>query len=164
MTQVFIGVGSNVDRERNLPKGVHALRAAFGGIRCSTVWDNPAVGFDGDPFLNLVVAFDTPHSASDVAAQLDRIEKTFGRTRSGERKLLARALDLDLLLFGDAVIDADGVRVPRAEILEYAFVLAPLAELAPDAVHPTVGKTYRELWGKFEGDKSVLRKAALDLN
>ncbi len=163
MTRVFIGVGSNVDRERNLPKGVKALRAAFREIRCSTVWDNPAVGFDGDPFLNLVVEFNTPRSAADVATQLNRIERTFGRTRSGDRKLLARALDLDLLLYGDAVIDAGGVHVPRGEILDYAFVLAPLAELAPDAVHPTVGKTYKELWAAFVGDKSVLRKAALDL-
>lgn len=164
MTRVFIGVGSNVDREDNLPKGVKALRAAFGEIRRSTVWDNPAVGFDGDPFLNLVVVFDTSRSASDVAAQLDRIERSFGRTRSGDRKLLARALDLDLLLYGDAVLDAEGVRVPRSEILEYAFVLAPLAELAPEAVHPTAGKTYKELWAEFAGDKSVLKKAALDLS
>ncbi len=164
MTRVFIGVGSNVDRERNLPKGVRALRAAFGEIRCSTVWDNPAVGFDGDPFLNLVVEFDTSRSAADIASQLDRIERTFGRTRSGERKLLARALDLDLLLYGDAVIHADGVRVPRGEIIEYAFVLAPLAELAPDQMHPTMGKTYKALWASFDGDKSVLTKAALDLS
>lgn len=164
MTRVFIGVGSNVDREQNLPKGVKALRAAFGNIRCSTVWDNPAVGFDGDPFLNLVVAFDTSRTASDIAAQLDRIERSFGRTRSGDRKLLARALDLDLLLYGDQVLDADGVRVPRSEILEYAFVLAPLAELAPDAVHPTAGRTYKALWDAFDGDKTVLQKAELDLS
>ncbi|MEX0900704.1 MAG: 2-amino-4-hydroxy-6-hydroxymethyldihydropteridine diphosphokinase [Gammaproteobacteria bacterium] len=164
MTRVFIGVGSNVDRERNVPKGVRALRAAFREIRCSTVWDNPAVGFDGDPFLNLVVEVETPRSASDVAAQLDRIERGFGRARSGDRKLLARALDLDLLLYGDAVIDQEAVRVPRGEILDYAFVLAPLAELAPEAVHPTVGRSYKELWSAFEGDKTVLKKAELALD
>ena len=161
MTEVFVGVGSNVDREHSIRAGLAALRAAFGPLRASTVWDNPPVGFVGDPFLNLVVSFDTERPAAAVAAMLDRIEIRFGRTHAGDRKLLARALDLDLLLYGDAVIEADGVRVPRAEILEYAFVLAPLAELAPDRKHPVVGQTYQALWDAFAGDKSVLQSTSL---
>lgn len=161
MTEVFIGVGSNVDREASLQKGLRALRAAFGELRASSVWDNPAVGFDGDPFLNLVVAFDTDEPPMEVAATLDRIEHAFGRSRDGDRKLAARALDLDLLLYGDQVIPE--MRIPRADVAEYAFVLAPLAELAPGHRHPVTGETYRELWDRFSGDKAVLKKVVLDL-
>lgn len=163
MTEVFVGVGSNVDREANVVAGVRALRDTFGDLRLSTVWDNPAVGFDGDPFLNLVAAFDTELPVRGVARALDGIEDRFGRARGGDRERLSRTLDLDLLLFGEAVIDEPGLRLPRAEILAYAFVLAPLAELAPALAHPTAGRSYRELWDAFEGDKAVLEKAVLDL-
>ena len=161
MTEVFIGVGSNLDREASLVKGMRALRAAFGEIRVSSVWDNPAVGFDGDPFLNLVVAFDTDEPPMQVAATLDRIEHAFGRSRRGERKLEARALDLDLLLYGDEVIPE--MRIPRDDVTRYGFVLAPLAELAPDHRHPVTGDTYRELWDRHDGDRSVLRKVDVEL-
>lgn len=162
MTEVFVGVGSNVDREASLAKGLRALRAAFGAVRVSSVWDSPAVGFDGDPFLNLVVAFDTDEPPMVVAATLDRIEHAFGRSHRGERKLAARALDLDLLLYGERVIPE--MRVPRDDIVRYGFVLAPLAELAPDHRHPVTGERYAELWAAYPGDKAVLQKVALNLS
>ena len=160
MTEVFVGVGTNVDREASLRKGLAALRAAYGGLRVSSVWDNPAVGFEGDPFLNLVVSFDTGEPAMQVAATLDRIEHAFGRTHRRDRKLESRALDLDLLLYGDEVIPE--MRIPRDDVTRYAFVLAPLAELAPDHRHPVTGDTYRELWERFAGDRSVLHQVSVD--
>lgn len=144
MPEVFVGVGSNVDRDHNIEVGLVALREAFGDLRCSSVIDNPAVGFAGDDFLNLVVAFDTALDPYAVAERLSAIEESFGRVKSKDAGVVSRTLDLDLLLYGD--LESDELRVPRAEILEYAFVLGPLAELAPDARHPVDGRTYMEMW------------------
>ena len=150
VAEVFVGVGSNLDRERNIVAGVAALRAAFGPLRESSVIDNPAVGFIGDDFLNLVVAFETDEPASGVASRLQEIEKAFGRVRGSDR-YVARALDLDLLLYGD-VVD-DDLRIPRPDILEYAFVLGPLAEIAPEHRHPVTGRTYQSLWDAFRANR-----------
>lgn len=162
MVEVFVGVGSNVDREDNLRAGVAALREAFDEVRVSTVWDNPAVGFRGDDFLNLVAAFDTDLPATAVADRLDVIEDRFGRRRDGG-DIVSRTLDLDLLLYGDAVIDDGRVRVPRPDVSEYAFVLCPLAELAPERRHPVLGTTFREMWAAFEGDGNRLSRWPLEL-
>lgn len=162
MVEVFVGVGSNVDRESNLRAGVAVLRDAFGAVRVSTVWDNPAVGFRGDDFLNLVVAFQTGLSAAAVAARLDAIEDRFGRRRDGGG-IVSRTLDLDLLLYGDAVIDDGRVRVPRPDVSEYAFVLCPLAELAPERRHPVTGTTFGEMWTAFDRSGARLSRTPLAL-
>lgn len=146
MVEVFVGVGSNLERERNIVAGVAALREAFGPLRESSVVDNPAVGFVGDDFLNLVVAFETDDPVEVVADRLQAIEKSFGRVRGSDR-YVARALDLDLLLYGD-IVDAE-LRIPRPDVLEYAFVLGPLAEIAPEYLHPVVGRTFKSLWNDF---------------
>lgn len=157
MPEVFVGVGSNVDREANLRAGIAALRDAFGEVRASSVWDNPAVGFVGDDFLNLVVAFDSDLPVEDVAARLDGIEDRFGRRREGGG-VVSRTLDLDLLLYGDLVLEQDRVRVPRSDIGDYAFVLRPLAELAPHRRHPVDGRTFSEMWQEFAGDTHALTR------
>lgn len=156
MPEVFVGVGSNVDREHNIDAGLAALREAFGELRVSSVIDNPAVGFAGDDFLNLVVAFDTALDPHAVAETLNAIEESFGRVKSKDAGVVSRTLDLDLLLYGDLV--SDDLRVPRAEILEYAFVLGPLAELAPDRIHPVVGRCYADLWREFRGNNGILKR------
>lgn len=158
MTEVLVGIGSNIDRERNIASGVAALRERFGALHLSTVWNTAAVGFDGADFLNLAAAFETGLPARAVADELDAIEDHFGRSREAGARAMARTLDLDLLLYGDAVIDEPDLRVPRPEILEYAFVLAPLAELAPARRHPVDGRTFAELWAAFAGDRSGLRQ------
>lgn len=151
MPEVFVGVGSNVEREHHIEGGLAALRKAFGELRVSSVIDNPAVGFAGDDFLNCVVAFDTNLPADAVAERLNAIEESFGRVKSKQGGVVSRTLDLDLLLYGDLV--DDDLRVPRPEILEYAFVLGPLAELDPAGVHPLVGRSYGALWEEFRSSR-----------
>lgn len=155
MPEVFVGMGSNVEPEAHLRRALTALEQRFGPLRRSTAYRNPAVGFDGNDFINLVVAFETAAAVTDVALALSDIENDSGRDRSAP-KFAPRSLDLDLLLYGDSVNPDGTPSLPREEILDRVFVLGPLAELAPDRVHPTEGRTYAELWADFPGDKTVL--------
>jgi 2-amino-4-hydroxy-6-hydroxymethyldihydropteridine diphosphokinase len=140
---VLVGVGSNVDPERELGSGIAALREAFGELTVSSVYRSPAFGFVGDDFLNVVVAFDTTLSADAVEARLDAIENAGSRVR-GPGRFAPRALDCDLLLYG-ARVDAPR-RLPRDDVLRYPFVLGPLAELVPDLRHPLDGICYADHW------------------
>lgn len=149
MTPVYISIGSNVDRERNIRSSVTAMREQFGDIRVSKVYECEAVGFEGDHFYNLAAAFETGKPVEEVDRILTQLEDEHGRDRSGPR-FSPRTLDLDLLLFGDYVSDRPGLELPRSEITEYAFVLSPLAELAPDMKHPTLGQPIAELWNSFD--------------
>jgi len=151
---VYVGIGSNIEPERHVAQALDALARRFGPLRRSGVYRTRAVGFDGDDFLNLVVAFDTSEPPSAVAAVLREIEDAAGRRRGGER-FAPRTLDLDLLLYGERVIRADGLEVPRRDILDQAFVLGPLAELAPGVRHPELGLSFAELWSRFQGPREM---------
>ena len=144
MTQVFISIGSNVEPERHVARALDALRQRFGAIDVSPVYRTAAVGFEGDDFLNLVVGFETSLSVEELDGALDELEAQAGRRRT-EPRFAPRTLDLDLLLYGDAVIDRDGLKVPRREIMKYAFMLKPLADLAPALRHPVLGRKMSEL-------------------
>lgn len=149
MPRVYIGIGSNVDRAASIRAGVADLRAHYGEVELSSVYESEAVGFDGDPFYNLVAAFDTDEPIDKVLDVLSAIEDRNGRRR-GREKFAPRTLDLDLLLYGDAIVATERYHVPRDEILRYAFVLWPLAEIAPALVHPETGERYAQLWERFD--------------
>ncbi|EKF74628.1 7,8-dihydro-6-hydroxymethylpterin-pyrophosphokinase [Alcanivorax hongdengensis A-11-3] len=142
--QVYLSLGSNIDREHNIGSGLDALAAAFGALTLSPVYESEAVGFDGDAFLNLVVGMQTTLTVGELAAQLRDIEKQHGRVR-GEKKFSSRTLDIDILTYDDLQGEVDGVALPRGEILKHAFVLLPLVDLAPDTLHPALGISYRQL-------------------
>lgn len=150
MERVYISIGSNIGRATNLRAGLAALHARFGPLVVSTIYECPAVGFDGDPFYNCVAGFDSDERVGTVHAELHAIEDRFGRDRS-QPKFSSRTLDLDLLLYGDRVMREGRLVLPRPDIDEVAFVLAPLAELAGDRVHPARQETFTELWARFEG-------------
>lgn len=154
MPEIWISIGSNIDRERSVRAALGALRQAFGELRVSNVYETPAVGFEGDPFYNLVVGAETDLPAADVLALLRKIEVANGRVR-GSRKFSARTLDLDLLTYGDRVGEVAGKPLPHPDILAYDFVLRPLAELAPDAGHPGNGRSYAELWAEMAARRPV---------
>lgn len=149
MARVFVSVGSNVRPEENLRLACGELVRRFGGLDLSSVYRNPPVGFDGEDFLNLVAAFDTDCNPEEVVAELEEIHQLAGRQRGGER-YGPRTLDLDLLLYDDLVREGPPLTLPRDDVLKYDFVLGPLAELAPDLLHPVDGRRLAELWEAFE--------------
>jgi len=161
MPEVFVGAGSNVAPRRHLGAALRGLAEQFGLLRLSPVYRNSPVGFAGDDFLNLVIAFDTGDPVTEVAAALAAIEAANGRER-GAAKFAPRTLDLDLLLYGDLVTDADGIQLPRDEITRYPFVLKPLADLAGERLHPVLGRSYAELWENFDGERHSLVRVAGD--
>lgn len=149
MARVYVSIGSNIEREQHVKGAIAALEKAYGRLQCSRTYETQAVGFDGDPFYNLVVGFNTDQSPQQVSNVLNGIEDTYGRDRSGG-KFSSRTLDLDLLLYDDLVLDEAGLHLPRKEITEYAFVLKPLAEIAGDMKHPVTGFSFSAIWDQFD--------------
>jgi len=156
MAQVYVSIGSNIERERNIDSALQALAAAYGELQQSSVYESAAVGFDSAPFYNLVVAFQTDASPRAVQETLHRIEDRQGRLRAAE--LAARTLDLDLLLYDDLVTDKGRLVLPRADIDRYAFVLGPLAEIAGERRHPVSGIRFADMWSAFDTAGQELRR------
>lgn len=151
MPQVFVSIGSNINREQNIRSAIKSLKGFYPQLLISSVYESEAEGFTGDPFYNLVVGFEA-EDIETINKTLRTLENQHGRTRS-EEKFSSRTLDLDLLLFGDEIFQH--LDVPRAEITRYAFVLWPLVEIAPDVIHPQYHKSIAELWNQFQKQHST---------
>ena len=145
MTQVYLGLGANIKPQASLQAGVAELREQFGTIGLSPVYLAPAIGIDGPDFLNMVVGFACPMSHSELMTWIRRVEAKHGRIRpvAAHDKPASHGLDMDVLLFGELVDRA--LKVPRPDILTCAYVLQPLADLAPDLVHPCSGQSMAQL-------------------
>lgn len=154
MNRVYLGIGSNIDREQHITAALDALQKTFGSLVISSVYESEAVGFAGDHFLNLVVGIDATMSVGELSACLRNIEHENGRARSSER-FAARTLDIDILTFGNQSGKIDGIQLPRDEILKNAFVLLPLAEIAADEIHPTEKQSYAALWRAYSKNQKL---------
>ena len=153
MAQVFVGIGSSIDRQNNIRLGIQALRSTFGDVQLSPLYESEAVGFTGCHFYNLVVSFNSQLAPKEIINKLKAIEIEQGRPVKAI-KFAPRTLDLDLLLH-DQLIDSE-IDLPRAEILSNAFVLLPLSEIAPNLTHPILKETYQTLWNEFPKTKQKL--------
>ena len=155
MTAIYLSLGSNVDRHKHITAALDALAILFGELQISSVYESKSVGFDGNNFFNLVVGADTRLSIAELSENLKRIEDDNGRKRTGP-KFSPRTLDIDILTYGDFVGVEAGVELPRAEITKNAFVLLPMAEIAPQIKHPQLQVTYKELWGCYDQNSQSL--------
>jgi len=153
VARIYVSVGSNINPVDNIRSAVAALRQHFPELDISTVYESQAVGFEGENFLNFVVGFNSEQALAELIQLLDDIEDQQQRDRSGPR-FSARTIDLDLLVYDDII--APELNIPRDEISKNAFVLQPLAELAPGLVHPQLQISYAQLWNDFDHESQSL--------
>jgi 2-amino-4-hydroxy-6-hydroxymethyldihydropteridine diphosphokinase len=151
----YISIGSNIDKEKHIPASIKALENCYGQLTLSSIYESDSVGFTGDSFYNLIAGFESELDVQEIVEQLRQIELDNGRNRDC-KKFSARTLDLDLVLYGDLIINEGRIQIPRDEIEKYAFVLEPLAEIAGHLRHPVSQIRYAELWENF--DKTDLKQ------
>lgn len=158
----YVSGGCNLDTDRNLRIAARELKAGFPGARFSRCYRNKAVGFAGPDFINFVVELPDERGLLALKAELERIEALCGRP-PGAKRWEPRAMDLDIVLYGDLVGEPHGVRLPRPSLLEWGFMLGPLAEIAPQLVHPVRHRSIAELWAAFDQAGNPLVPIELDL-
>ena len=151
MAQIYISLGTNIDRSLHVQKGLIAIAEAFNltlaQLALSSLFESEAVGFKGANFYNMVVGLTCNESVEEVAAILRCIEFSHGRDLNA-KKFSPRTLDLDLLLYDNLIIDAPA-QLPRHEITKNAFVLWPLSQVAPTVNHPIIKTSYQTLWDNY---------------
>jgi 2-amino-4-hydroxy-6-hydroxymethyldihydropteridine diphosphokinase len=161
MADAYVAAGSNVRPRESLQAALRLLRRDFPGLVASRAFANPAVGFQGDDFINLVIAFPAGLPTETLIERLKAVERACGR-EPGAPKWGPRTLDLDLLLHGDFVGRVAGKSLPHPDLLTRSWVLGPLAELAPSLVHPVAGERMDALWSRFDRGAHPLYPVSLD--
>jgi|JI10StandDraft_1071094.scaffolds.fasta_scaffold147369_3 2-amino-4-hydroxy-6-hydroxymethyldihydropteridine diphosphokinase len=152
MPIIYVALGSNMgDREERVLHAVHKMRAFANVKKISTLGETDAEGPNkGQPkFINAVVELDTAYEPDEVLQELLRIEEELGRDISEKGKNAPREIDLDLVVYGNEIVNTEKLQIPHPRMTERQFVLAPLAELNPKWVHPQTGQTIQELLKKF---------------
>ncbi|MGQ0428712.1 MAG: 2-amino-4-hydroxy-6-hydroxymethyldihydropteridine diphosphokinase [Gammaproteobacteria bacterium] len=160
MAEAYVAAGSNVRPRANLRRALAMLGAEFPGLRASRAYLNQAAGFEGDDFVNLVAAFPCRLPLTELLARLKDIERALGR-EPGAAKWGSRTLDLDLILYGDLTGEFPGARLPHPDLATRAWVLGPLAALAPELRHPVSGEAIGELWRRFDRALHPLAETSL---
>jgi len=145
MSVAWLGLGSNVDAESHIRAGIGELQKDFNRVALSPVYSSTAVGFEGDDFINLVARVETEMQPLELREYLRELEDRYGRKR-GVAKFSDRTLDIDILLYDDLVLLSPVLEIPRAEILKFAHVLKPLADLDPDLIHPVELRSMAQIW------------------
>jgi 2-amino-4-hydroxy-6-hydroxymethyldihydropteridine diphosphokinase len=145
---VFLGIGSNIEPIKNIRSGLNDLRNLDARLKVSNTYESQAVGFEGPDFLNLVVMLETSNTLPGLVKILKRIEHHHGR-EPHLTKYSSRTLDIDVLTYDEFHGIYDGIVLPRPELRNNAYVLRPLAELAPTMVLPGSTSTIASLWEEF---------------
>ena len=163
MTRVYVAIGGNIEPETRLPEAARELRRRFPDAKFSSCYRNPAFGFAGADFYNAVVGFHTALELDALLVQLQEIEALCGRDRNAA-KWAPRAMDLDLLLYGERLAKTARYELPRPDLLRRSYMLGPLAELAPPLRHPLTARTMADHWQELSRLPYTHERLALDLN
>ena len=160
--RIFVGIGSNIDREKNIKSCMSILKGVYGDMMVSPVYETESMGFDGPNFYNLVSCFETAQSVYELKNTLNDIENDHGR-HFKETKFSSRTLDIDILYYDDLVLSDDKIQIPRKEICEYDFVLKPLVDLVPDFIHPTHNISHKDMMNNIKIKKQIISTVNMDL-
>jgi 2-amino-4-hydroxy-6-hydroxymethyldihydropteridine diphosphokinase len=163
MSLVYIGIGSNVDREENIRSCIKSLHEKYSVISLSPLYETSSMGFDGPNFYNLVCCFETSQDVVVLKTELSVIEKNHGRSMN-ETKFSSRTLDIDILYYDDLIYEDDNLKLPRKEIIQYDFVLQPLVDIAPEFIHPLIKKTNKEIMDEFSIEKNIIKEIPINLD
>ena len=156
MSIAWLGLGSNVNAENNIRAGIKELEDKFVKVSLSPVYTSTAVGFDGDDFINLVARVETEMHPLELREYLRELEDRYGRIRDVP-KFSDRSLDIDILLYDDLVLRSPVLDTPRGEIMKFAHVLKPLADLEPELIHPKELRSMADIWESSGLDDGCLR-------
>ena len=156
MARVYLSLGSNLEPRCHLRAAIRELHGQFGELSVSPAYRSKAVGFEGADFVNLAVGLDTELSPEVLNDWLHALEDRHGRRRDGSRDA-DRKRYIDIVFYDDLVLDGPGhLQVPRSE-LQFAFVLRPIADIAPAFRHPVSGLSMAELWAAFPAQRELLQ-------
>jgi 2-amino-4-hydroxy-6-hydroxymethyldihydropteridine diphosphokinase len=158
--RVYVAAGSNVEPEKHLARACAEIRHSWHDAVFSRAYRNVAVGFEGPDFINLVCGFTTSQPLDLVLTRLRAIETQCGRPRYAP-KWASRTMDLDVLLYGDRVEKTDDYTLPRPDLLKRPYMLGPMAEIAPDVMHPTAHRRIGDLWKDFDGNGHSMQAVEL---
>ena len=155
MSVAYLGLGSNIQPEKNITSAIQALKSDFSRAWFSAVYRSPAIGLEGGDFINLAAGVETSLHPLELKQYLHELEDQHNRDRSVPR-WSSRTLDIDILLYDDLYLVSPELEIPRKEITEMAHVLKPLADIAAEVEHPAKRATIGQLWQAFEGQTSGL--------
>ncbi len=158
--KVFIGIGSNINKNENLQSCIKIIEKDFGSLKISPVYETQSMGFKGPNFYNCVCSFFTKKDIYELKNHLGKIESDHGR-HFKETKFSSRTLDIDILYFDNLILNNKHVQVPRKEILEFDFVLLPLNDLEPEFTHPELGRKHKDIIRGDNIKKLIIKKIDL---
>tara|TARA_B100001029_G_scaffold70599_1_gene57443 strand:- start:2181 stop:2630 length:450 start_codon:yes stop_codon:yes gene_type:complete len=147
VNKIFLSLGSNINPKQNISEAKKLLSNSFVLKKESAIYITSSEGFEGKDFLNQVILFETKHNPKDVIKEIKAIEKTIGRIERKE-KFSDREIDIDLIMYDQLIEEVLGKKIPHDDIEKYNFVLEPLAEIAPDLIHPVLNISISDLWNE----------------
>ena len=160
--KVFIGIGSNLNKIKNIKSSISKIKNDYENVKLSPVYETKSMGFDGPNFYNLVCSFNTTEDIYKLKERLNKIELDHGRNLN-ETKYSSRTLDIDILYYDNLILANDKIKIPRKEIIEYDFVLRPLIDIDPEFIHPVLLIPNNKIEEKNDIKKHIITEVDINL-